>query len=81
MSGSHSQQGCCSAGLLNLHLVNTSFVHHPEMQLPEGLHLNSLTATSLGRRSTIVPVELLRRTKQARSAVLNTSFPRTSART
>ena len=44
--------------------MNTSFVHHPEMALPEGLHLHSLTSSSLGRRSTIIPVELLRRAKQ-----------------
>ena len=41
------------------------------MHLPEGLHLKSLTATSLGRRSTIVPVELLRRTKHVNLCTLD----------
>lgn len=83
------------AGLKNLHLINTSFVHHPEMELPSGMHLDCLTSTSLGRRNTIVPVELLRRAKQARSllfaaaasretsveleAHLNTNWDRTQA--
>ncbi len=52
------------AGLKDLHLVNTCFVHHPNMTVPEGLHLDCLTAYTIGRSVNLLPIELLKRTKQ-----------------
>lgn len=52
------------AGLKNLKLVNTTLLHHPDMQLPPDLHLDTLTAYVLGKSTNVLPVELLKRTKQ-----------------
>lgn len=65
-----------TVGLKDLHLINTCFVHHPDMSLPSGLHLDCLTAYTIGRSVNLIPVDLLKRTKQvcqdANSPVLDT---------
>ena len=65
-----SQEGK-PAGLKDLKLVNTTLIHHHDMRLPAGLHLDSLTACMQGKGTNVLPVELLKRTKQVGAYPVN----------